>query len=163
MVPRREPGYVADLAEDQTGGDGPDAVDPSECGARVCDRSVDLQGDLVDATVESCDVIDVIAGELDPHHPRRIGEFQAVDQGGAVTDLLWHFDYYVDGKLSRNGKHYSETVRENFRLGGHDLSWNPQTSTVSASFNLKHFLNDEEIGQYIGYKRSSRHGTWPSP
>jgi len=74
-----------------------------------------------------------------------------IDSQDAVTDLLWHFDYYVDGALSRNGKQYRETVREHFTLSGHDLSWKPGTSTVSGSFNVSHFLNDRESGESIGY------------
>jgi len=50
-------------------------------GVRVFDRRVDLQSDLVDATVEPFDVVDVVQGELDAHPPRRIGHFQGSDQG----------------------------------------------------------------------------------
>ena len=76
-----------------------------------------------------------------------------IDRQGAVTDLLWHFDYYVDGttKFLPKKTLYSETLRENFTLSGHDLAWDAANSTVSGTFTVSHFLVDRETGEEILY------------
>ncbi len=78
-----------------------------------------------------------------------------IDPDGAVTDLLWHFDYYLDGEVTVNksGKErYRQTVRENFTLSGHDLTWNTVTETVSGAFTVSHFLIENwKDGEEIGY------------
>ena len=69
-----------------------------------------------------------------------------IDRSGAVTDVLWHFDYYLDGattsKTLPNGKvlegAFVWTVREYFTLTGNDFDWNPNTDTVSGDFYLQH-------------------------
>jgi hypothetical protein len=76
-----------------------------------------------------------------------------IDREGAVTDLLWHFDYYVDGetRVLPNGKvRYTETVRENLTLSGSDLTWNEATATVSGVFTVSHFLRKDDT--YIDYE-----------
>jgi len=75
-----------------------------------------------------------------------------IDRSGAVTDVLWHFDYYLDGattsKTLPNGKvlegAFVWTVREYFTLTGNDLDWNPNTDTVSGDFYLQHSLYDAD-------------------
>jgi len=86
-----------------------------------------------------------------------------IDRSGAVTDVLWHFDYYLDGDTTYrtlpNGKvivgAFEWTVREYFTLSGSDLEWDDDTSTVSGYFNLSHSLydSDDEFG-YIPFEGS---------
>lgn len=81
-----------------------------------------------------------------------------IDRNGAVTDVLWHFDYYLDGtttsRVLPNGKviegAFDWTVREYFTLTGNDLLWDDATSTVSGKFYLKHSLYDADTE--IGYE-----------
>jgi hypothetical protein len=79
-----------------------------------------------------------------------------IDPDGAVTDLLWHFDYYINGEVTVNEKsgkeRYRQTVREHFTLSGHDLTWNTVTETVSGAFTVSHFLIENwKDGEEIGY------------
>lgn len=76
-----------------------------------------------------------------------------IDRSGAVTDVLWHFDYYLDGDYIelRNGRvRFQDTVREYFTLTGNDLEWNDANSTVSGWFHLSHSVYDAE--NEIGYE-----------
>jgi hypothetical protein len=71
-----------------------------------------------------------------------------VDETGAVTDLLWHFDYYL---AFSDGKRPRLEVMEHFTLSGHDLSWDAATSTVSGSFDVLYHLEDRPNRVSIGY------------
>jgi hypothetical protein len=76
-----------------------------------------------------------------------------IDRSGAVTGLLWHFDYYLDGEYvtDRRGRvRFQPTVREYFTLSGSDLYWNDNTSTVSGWFRLSRSLFDANTE--IGYQ-----------
>lgn len=76
-----------------------------------------------------------------------------IDRNGAVTDVLWHFDYYLDGEtvqLNPRKTQFVWTVREYFTLTGNDLNWDPETNTVSGDFYLMHSLYDAE--SEIGYE-----------
>jgi hypothetical protein len=78
-----------------------------------------------------------------------------IDRSGAVTDVLWHFDYWIEESVVvlPNGKERTRvTVREHFTLSGHDLAWDAATSTVSGTFTVKHFLNGEDAPLYIEYE-----------
>jgi hypothetical protein len=72
-----------------------------------------------------------------------------VDEYGAVTDLLWHFDYYLEYTEGRKPR---LAVMEHFTLSGHGLSWDADTSTVSGSFNVLYHLEDRNTGVSIGYE-----------
>lgn len=76
-----------------------------------------------------------------------------IDRNGAVTDVLWHFDYYLDGEIVQLNPRKTQfvwTVREYFTLTGNDLNWDPETNTVSGDFYLMHSLYDAETE--IGYE-----------
>lgn len=76
-----------------------------------------------------------------------------IDRNGAVTDILWHFDYYLDGteiQLNPVKTRFVWTVREYFTLTGNDLEWDESTSTVSGWFYLRHSLYDTDTE--IGYE-----------
>ena len=84
-----------------------------------------------------------------------------IDRSGAVTDVLWHFDYYLDGdyvELRKGRVRFESTVREYFTLTGNDLEWDDATSTVSGLFYLKHSLFDTVNGVEIGYEAFA--GQW---
>jgi hypothetical protein len=68
---------------------------------------------------------------------------------GAPTDILWHFDYYLETEQI-NQKRTRLTVMEHFTLSGHDLTFDESTSTVSGWFNIKYHL-EEWGGESIGY------------
>lgn len=78
-----------------------------------------------------------------------------LDETGAVTDLLWHFDYYLDETVVtlRNGRARTTlNVMEHLTLSGHDLEWDAATSTVSGWFDLLYHLEDGTTGESIGYE-----------
>lgn len=78
------------------------------------------------------------------------GLFITLDDTEAVTDLLWHFDYYVE--TTTRGKRTVMTVMEHFTLSGHDLTWNAETSTASGWFNVLYHLEDKANHMSIGYE-----------
>ena len=73
-----------------------------------------------------------------------------IDDAGAVTDLLWHFDYYLD--YTTKGKRTLLSVMEHFTLSGHDLAWDAETSTVSGWFNVLYHLEDRTTNTSVGYE-----------
>jgi hypothetical protein len=73
-----------------------------------------------------------------------------LDDAGAVTDLLWHFDYYLD--YTTRGKRSLLSVMEHFTLSGHDLAWDAETSTVSGSFDVLYHLEDRTTNTSVGYE-----------
>lgn len=78
------------------------------------------------------------------------GLFITLDDSGAVTDVLWHFDYYIE-EMARN-KRTVLTLMEHFTLSGHDLSWDAETSTASGSFNVLYHLEDRANHVSVGYE-----------
>jgi len=68
------------------------------------------------------------------------GLFITLDDTGAVTDLLWHFDYYIETQV--RGKRTVMSVMEHFTLSGHNLSWDADRSVVSGNFNVLYHLED---------------------
>jgi hypothetical protein len=80
----------------------------------------------------------------------------SIDPDGAVTDVLWHFDYYLDETTIVNPKNGKERqvseVREYFTLSGSDLDWDADTSTVSGPFRISHSLRDTETGEEFYYQ-----------
>lgn len=78
------------------------------------------------------------------------GLFITLDDTGAVTDLLWHFDYYLE--TTTRGKRTVMSLMEHFTLSGHDLMWNAETSTVSGSFNVLYHLEDRVNHVSVGYE-----------
>lgn len=78
------------------------------------------------------------------------GLFITLDDNGAVTDLLWHFDYYL--KTITRGQRDLMAVMEHFTLSGHNLTWDAESSTVSGSFDVLYHLEDRENHVSIGYE-----------
>ena len=80
------------------------------------------------------------------------GFFITLDDAGAVTDLLWHFDYYLETTpRGRSGK-TMVSVMEHFTLSGHDLTWDAETSTASGWVNVLYHLEDSVYGASVGYE-----------
>ena len=89
-------------------------------------------------------------GNLDGSEPRYGGLGITLDDAGAVTDLLWHFDYYL--KEDVVGKKRTKlTVMEHFTLSGHDLQWDAGRSTASGWFEVSYHLEDRTTRESIGY------------
>jgi hypothetical protein len=78
------------------------------------------------------------------------GLFITLDNSGAVTDVLWHFDYYLETVTRGNREVMS--LMEHFTLSGHGLTWNADTSTASGSFNVLYHLEDRENHVSVGYE-----------
>ena len=87
---------------------------------------------------------------LDGTASRFGGLFISLDDAGAVTDVLWHFDYYVE-ETSRK-KRAKLTLMEHFTLSGHDLTWDAGTSTASGWFNVLYHLEDRINRESVGYE-----------
>jgi hypothetical protein len=77
------------------------------------------------------------------------GLFISLDDSGAVTDLLWHFDYYIE--TMTRGNRDLMAVMEHFTLSGHDLTWDAETSTASGWFNVLYHLEDRINKESVGY------------
>jgi len=78
------------------------------------------------------------------------GLFITLDDTGAVTDVLWHFDYYLE-TITR-GQRDLVAVMEHFTLSGHNLTWDAESSTVSGSFDVLYHLEDRINKESIGYE-----------
>ena len=77
------------------------------------------------------------------------GLFISLDDSGAVTDVLWHFDYYLE-TITRGNRDLM-AVMEHFTLSGHDLTWDAETSTASGWFNVLYHLEDRINKESVGY------------
>lgn len=78
------------------------------------------------------------------------GLFITLDDTEAVTDLLWHFDYYLE--TTTRGKRTVMSLMEHFTLSGHDLMWDAKTSMVSGWFNVLYHLEDRVNHVSVGYE-----------
>ena len=78
------------------------------------------------------------------------GLFITLDDSGAVTDVLWHFDYYLE--TMTRGKREVMALMEHFTLSGHDLVWDAGTSTASGWFNVLYHLEDVANHVSVGYE-----------
>lgn len=78
------------------------------------------------------------------------GLFITLDDTGAVTDLLWQFDYYLE--TTTRGKRTVMSLMEHFTLSGHDLIWDAEISTVSGWFNVLYHLEDRANHVSVGYE-----------
>jgi hypothetical protein len=73
-----------------------------------------------------------------------------LNDAGEPTDVLWHFDYYLETE-QLNKKRTRLVVMEHFTLSGHDLTFDEATSTVSGDFAVLYHL-EELGGDSIGYE-----------
>ncbi len=78
------------------------------------------------------------------------GLMVTLGDNGAPTDILWHFDYYLETERV-NKNRFRLMVMEHFTLSGHDLTFDEATSTVSGWFNVLYHL-EEWGGESIGYE-----------
>ncbi|MFH1331363.1 MAG: hypothetical protein ABIJ48_12020 [Actinomycetota bacterium] len=88
-------------------------------------------------------------GNLDGTEPKYGGLAITVDATGAVTSVLWHFDYYVLETVVR--KRTVVQVLEHFTLSGQDLQWDAATSTASGWFQVAYHLEDKTTGESVDY------------
>ncbi len=100
---------------------------------------------------------------LDPNQESIYGGLMiSLDDSGAVTDLLWHFDYYYKWSTRRNGRPYL-AVFEHFTLSGDEttFTWVDDTpniegdtyGTLTGSFGMSHHLEDfDNKKESIGYE-----------
>ena len=88
-------------------------------------------------------------GDLDGNDVPYGGFGIALNDLGEPTDVFWHFDYYLE--TAQLGKKRTQVVvMEHFTLSGHDLAFDPATSTVSGTFNVLYHL--EGGGESVGYE-----------
>lgn len=73
-----------------------------------------------------------------------------LNDSGEPTDVFWHFAYYLEIE-QLNKRRTQVVVMEHFTLSGHDLTFDPNTSTVSGTFDVLYHL-EERGGESIGYE-----------
>jgi hypothetical protein len=88
--------------------------------------------------------------QLDGNDSPYGGLFITLDDSGAVTDVLWHFDYYLE--TMTRGKREVMALMEHFTLSGHDLTWDAGTSIASGWFNVLYHLEDVANHVSVGYE-----------
>ena len=75
-----------------------------------------------------------------------------LDDTGAVTDLFWHFDYYLETTTRGKSGKTMVSLLEHFTLSGHELMWDPETSTASGWVNVLYHLEDSVNQESVGYE-----------
>jgi hypothetical protein len=91
-------------------------------------------------------------GNVDGTNAEYGGFSMNVDDAGAVTDIRWFFDYYVEQAPTGKGRRMKTMIFEHFALSGQDLDWDPTTSTVSGQFNLMHHYWNRYTGEEVDYE-----------
>jgi hypothetical protein len=80
------------------------------------------------------------------------GLFITLDDTGAVTDLFWHFDYYLETTPRGKSGKMMVSLMEHFTLSGHELMWDAETSTASGWVNVLYHLEDSANQVSVGYE-----------
>jgi hypothetical protein len=80
------------------------------------------------------------------------GLFITLDDTGAVTDLFWHFDYYLETTPRGKSGKTMVSLMEHFTLSGHELTWDAETSTASGWVNVLYHLEDSVNRVSVGYE-----------
>jgi hypothetical protein len=112
-------------------------------------QGVDTSRDYPDP-VTSSGFSDCHGEQLDGTASPYGGLFITLDDSGAVTDVLWHFDYYLE--TMTRGNREVMALMEHFTLSGHDLTWDAGTSTASGWFNVLYHLEDLANRVSVGYE-----------
>ena len=89
-------------------------------------------------------------GNVDGTNAEYGGFSMNVDDAGAVTDIRWFFDYYVEQAPTGKGRRMKTMIFEHFALSGQDLDWFFHVYLRQPELPVLDFSMDSPVNRYTG-------------